>query len=165
MYDFDPRFETTLLPDGSFEVGTTDSDPAFAALRARATAELQAVLDAYRAGGVSRPVVFDLATDDPPSRRFWRRIEPLLLARGRRFFSTSPVGVSYAVRPDDARAILLPFCGKDSARFFRVGIWSPSFWTVTVQGDGDFIVCENCTPKDVALATAPPEGRGHGAGR
>jgi hypothetical protein len=165
MYDFDPRFETTLLPDGSFEVRTNDTDPAFAALRARATAELQAVLDAFRARGIARPVVFDLPTDDPPSRRFWWRIEPLLQARGRRFLSTSPVGVSYAVKLEDGRAILRPFRGKESARFFRVGRWSPSHWTVVVEGDGAFVVCETCTPKDRAAAAAPPEGRGDDAGQ
>jgi hypothetical protein len=133
------------------EVCANPSDPRSAALWAKEMAEVQAALDAWRAAGVPRPVVFVVRQDDAQSRRAWRDIEPALRARGRPFFCTGPAGVGYVLSVADARAVLRPILGRHAARLFRAPSQPIGHWTVEVRGDG-YAVMESSTFDDLGRA-------------
>ncbi len=115
-----PKTESWVLPDGTLEVRTTDADPYFAEDRAVQALELQAALDAFRAGGCPRPVVVRCVGDDEQTALLWRQLEPALKQAGKSVANASDQWLPhYVVATDVARRLLLPFTGKAASRYFR----------------------------------------------
>src|SRR5262245_43153880 len=105
------RIDVRACDDGSVVVTTPDEgQPWFAESRAREDAEVQAALDALRAAGVARPVLFQVGGDDPASRAAWRLVLPELRRHGTAVWNAQQLGEDdghhYVLRPDRARELL-----------------------------------------------------------
>jgi hypothetical protein len=146
------------LGDGTYVVTTPDEgQPHFAESRAREDRELQAALDAIRAQGISRPVMFQIADEDPRSLAVWKGLLPHLRKHGIAVWCACATNeddeYSYVLRPDRAREILRVVSGKKkTARFFRVPMqsdWPLSYWTASIE-EGHLLTWESRTLKDMA---------------
>jgi hypothetical protein len=139
MVDPDPRIEISLQNDYSITVRTAD-------------AELQAALDAFRARGVARPVVFAYAGQGEKAARVWQQLEPALKQAGMSLFNAAdPRPPRYVVATDAARRLLLSTFGKAASRLFRVPAWPVSYWAVNVI-EGGYEATESRTLKDMGVA-------------
>jgi hypothetical protein len=150
----DTRTQRLTLDDGTLEVRTTDADPYYAESRAREDAEVQAALDALRAQGICRPVLFHIEDNGEMAATKWQRLLPALQAHGISVFSTAPTGVAFVLRPDRSRDILQPVFGRDAARLFRTAEWPVSYFTVAV-GSNSTQSFESRTFKDMERDNRP----------
>jgi hypothetical protein len=147
--DKPPSVEIRVLPDGTVDVRTNDTNPSFAKDRARENTELQAALDAFRARGVARPVVITCTERSEKTARLWRLLEPTLTASGLLVNSSSKGGPRHLVIPtDSARKALRAVFGKAASRLFRVPSWPVSYWTVNIGPDAPEVM-ESRTFKDM----------------
>jgi hypothetical protein len=151
------RVDRTVLPDGTIEVHTPDEgQPHYAESRARTNVDLQAALEVLRAGGVSRPVKFQLGNDDRKSIAEWKLLLPALRTHGTAVWNADAMladrddEYGYVLRTDRAREVLrdvLQVAG--AARLFRTPSWPIGYWTVSLQS-GDVVFQESRTFKDMA---------------
>jgi hypothetical protein len=152
------QINKTVLADGTLLVTTPDEgQPHFAESRAREDAEAQAAIDALRASGIPRPVVFQLGNDHPRSRAEWKLLLPELRAHGKAVWSaiaTCEDGYHhYVLRPDRARELLRSVLKvSDAARLFRTPAWPVSHWTVSLDS-GQLLIFESRSFKDGAPTT------------
>jgi hypothetical protein len=150
-----PKVLEFLLSDGTIETHTTDADLYFAEDRARGDVELQAALDAFRAGGVPRPVLFTCTGRDGKTAQLWRQLEPELKAAGKVIFNANDQWLPcYLVPTDAARRVLLPICGKAAARQFRAPSFPVGYWTVNIDSQRHEFY-ESRTFKDMGSDSLP----------
>jgi acetyl esterase/lipase len=147
-----PKTESWMLPDGTLEVRTTDADPWFAEDRAAQDVQLQAALDAFRAGGCPRPVVFTCAGQDEKTAQVWRQLEPELKQAGKSVANAADQWLPhYVVATDVARRLLLSVFGKAASRLFRTPGWPVGYWSVDICAGGHKVY-ESRTFKDMGEA-------------
>jgi hypothetical protein len=152
------KIDEVILPDGTSLVTTPDEgQPHFAESRAREDVELQAALDAIRAQGISRPVMFYVADADPRSLAIWRNLLLGLRKHGIATWNAAAIDDdtehNYILRPDRARELLREVLGlKKTGRYFRMPAqpdWPVSYWTACIA-EGGLRVWESRTLKDMA---------------
>ncbi len=169
MPETDSRIDVTVDSEGTVTLRTNDSDPHLAERRARESAELQAALDAFRARGVARPVVFTCCDRGEEAARDWSRMEPTLREAGVSTYSSSPnCSPHYIVTPDVVRELLRRLMGESASGWFPAPEWPLSYWIVSVAAGGLY-GGECLTPRDRALrrrrdagcGDGGPHGRGH----